>query len=73
MRTQAEAFNEWMRRFTEEPSAFQQQFQSCVEYLAAAQNGEEPTYGETCAAYLYELMIEDDAAPKVAPPAVSTD
>jgi hypothetical protein len=44
--TQAQAFNEWMRRYTEEPEAFEASFRTCGEFLAQQANGEEPTYGE---------------------------
>lgn len=62
----AQAFNEWMRRFTDEPERFAREFQTCGEFLAQEANGEEPTYGAKCEAYLTELMAERSAAGAVA-------
>ena len=58
-RTMAQAFNEWMRRYTDEPERFAADFRTCGEFLAEAARGEEPSYGETCAVYLADLMIEE--------------
>ena len=57
----AAAFNEWMRRYTDEPDAFSQQWQDVVEYLKEIDAGTEPTYGQTCAAYLANIMADLDA------------
>lgn len=54
-RTMVEAFNEWMCRYTEEPEAFAHEWQSVTEFLATP-DGEEPSYGVVCAAYLARLM-----------------
>ncbi len=54
----ASAFNEWMRRYTEEPEAFKHDWQNVTEFLAQEANGEEPTYGAECAAYLARLVEE---------------
>ena len=54
--TMDEAFNEWMRRYTEEPDRFKREWQSVGEYLAAIGAGETPTYGASCEAYLKGLM-----------------
>ena len=54
----AAAFNEWMRRYTDEPDTFSQQWQHVVEYLKEVESGTEPTYGQTCAAYLAGIMAE---------------
>lgn len=51
----AAAFNEWMRRYTEDPAAFEAQFQTVGEFLAAKAAGEEPSYGEVCAEFMAEL------------------
>ncbi len=66
MRTMAQAFNEWMRRYTDEPERFEAQFRTCGEFLTQVANGEEPTYGDHCAAYLAEIMAEDVTDPKTA-------
>lgn len=54
----AAAFNEWMRRYTADPSAFNAEFQTVGLYLAEQAQGKEPSYGDTCAAYLVQLMNE---------------
>ncbi|GEP11671.1 hypothetical protein [Methylobacterium gnaphalii] len=51
----ARAFNEWMRRFIEEPDQFAREFEEVNRYLTDQGDGREPTYGETCTAYLHEL------------------
>lgn len=56
-------FNEWMRRYIDEPEQFQREFQSVVEFLADTANGREPSYGESCAAYQFKLLDEMNAAP----------
>ena len=51
----ADAFNEWMRRYTEEPERFEREWQSVERYHADQDGGREPSYGRTCAAFLYKL------------------
>ena len=48
-RTMAEAFDEWMRLFIEEPETFLHEFQEVEMYRAG-------TYGEASAALLTKLM-----------------
>jgi len=60
-RTVAQAFNEWMRRYTDEPERFAREFKVCGEFLDEVAHGEEPSYGERCAAYLAGLMVEETA------------
>jgi hypothetical protein len=56
-RTVVQAFDEWMRRFVEEPERFAREFQSVSEFVAeGGQNGAETSYGRECAAYLEQLM-----------------
>lgn len=57
-RTQAEAFNEWMRRYIETPEKFEREMTSVNAFLAASRVGREPDYGELCAEYLSRLMDE---------------
>ena len=54
----AAAFNEWMRRYTEEPERFEREFQSVERFLTEVASGQEPSYGETCAAYLKTLVTD---------------
>lgn len=52
------AFNEWMRRFTETPEAYEREFQQVDRFLREQGHGEIPSYGATSVAYLKELMNE---------------
>lgn len=52
------AFNEWMRRFIEEPERFGREFQSVHEYQTELAKGVEPSYGQDCSAYLNQLVQE---------------
>lgn len=54
--TEAQAFNEWMRRYIEEPERFRREWESIEQFKAEGAN---PTYGDRCAAYLAELMAGD--------------
>ncbi len=54
----AAAFNEWMRRFTEEPEAYEQLTATVKRFLAEQSAGEEPSYGAWCAAYLKQIAEE---------------
>lgn len=52
------AFNEWMRRFIEEPDRFEREFQTVSQFVKDEAEGREPTYGEVCAPYLTQLASE---------------
>lgn len=54
----AKCFNEWMRRFIEEPERFAREHESVVEFLRQENAGEEPSYGQGCAEYLTRLAGE---------------
>lgn len=54
----AQAFNEWMRRYTECPEQFEREWQTVSEFLVQQSKGEEPDYGKSCAAYLSKLIDE---------------
>lgn len=54
----ADAFNEWMRRYTEEPDQFAREWQTVGEFLLQEAAGVEPDYGKSCATYLSKLMAE---------------
>ena len=58
----AAALNEWMRRYTEDPAAFQAEFQTVALFQAERLGGRTPSYGETCAAYLAALIAETSGA-----------
>lgn len=48
-------FNEWMRKFTEDPTAFTREFEAVIKFLDEEAEGIEPSYGLDCANYLYYL------------------
>jgi hypothetical protein len=50
------AFNEWMRRYTENPSEFAREWQTVSEFLSQRAAGQEPSYGEICVAYVEGLL-----------------
>lgn len=54
----AKCFNEWMRRFINEPDAFQREFETVNDFLRDEGDGREPTYGEVSAAYMAKLATE---------------
>lgn len=54
----AKAFNEWMRRYTEEPEQFEREWQTVSAYLEQQAEGVEPDYGALCAVYLLKLIDE---------------
>lgn len=55
MRTRSEAFNEWMRRYIEEPEKFKSDWQNVVEFLESVKAEEVPSYGEECEIFLAKL------------------
>jgi hypothetical protein len=54
----ANGFNEWMRRYTENPEGFAREFQNVNQFLSEKNAGTEPTYGESCSQYLLQLLDE---------------
>ncbi|MGE8129025.1 hypothetical protein ACQKQD_18790 [Methylobacterium sp. NPDC080182] len=58
----AKCFNEWMRRFIEEPARFEREFQTVSDFLCDESDGKEPSYGEVSAAYMRELAKTTPAA-----------
>ena len=63
----AAAFNEWMRRYIEEPDKFASEWEAIKTFLAEEQEGREPTYGEQCAAYTEFLSAEAQASKLLQP------
>lgn len=55
-------FNEWMRRYTEEPETFAAEFKTVGTFLAEQAEGKEPSYGEVCTAYQFKILDELNAA-----------
>lgn len=54
----AKAFNEWMRRFIQEPSRFEREFATVNGFLEDEAKGREPTYGEVATSYLTQIARE---------------
>lgn len=54
----AKCFNEWMRRFIEEPSRFEAEFRTVNQFLTDEASGREPSYGETSTAYMQQISTE---------------
>tara|TARA_R110002020_G_scaffold467027_3_gene690171 strand:- start:1301 stop:1492 length:192 start_codon:yes stop_codon:yes gene_type:complete len=54
----AKCFNEWMRRFIEEPDRFEREFKTVNEFLTDERSGRQPSYGESSAAYMHQLATE---------------
>ena len=52
------AFNEWMRRYTQEPERFEAEFRSVAKFLTDEANGVVPSYGQSCTTYLQQLVEE---------------
>jgi hypothetical protein len=57
-------FNEWMRRYIDEPERYSREFQTVQDFLTDESAGVEPSYGETCMAYQFLLRDEMDSAPR---------
>ena len=58
----AKCFNEWMRRFIEEPARFEREFVTVNNFLTEQANGVTPSYGDTGAAYMQQIATELAAA-----------
>jgi hypothetical protein len=54
----AKAFNEWMRRYTENPEQFTREFQAVTKFQKQWAEGIIPSYGDECAAYFISLLDE---------------
>jgi hypothetical protein len=63
----ARAFNEWLRRYTENPAGFEAEFQTVGRFLQERADGQEPSYGEQCAAYLLTLVGDKAATDQSGP------
>lgn len=54
----ARCFNEWMDRYIKNPNDFEREFETVAGFLKEANEGREPSYGETSAAYMAQLAKE---------------
>jgi len=50
----AKCFNEWMRRYTEDPNSFEREFITVMEFLGS----DNPTYGDEQAEYMFSIYEE---------------
>lgn len=57
-RTMAQAFNEWMYRYINDPEGFEREFESVLKFCEDKRSSREPDYGRRCEAYLKKLMSE---------------
>jgi len=51
-------FNEWMKRYINNPEGFRREFQDVQQFMEQTVGGAVPTYGEEAAAYLAKLNAE---------------
>jgi hypothetical protein len=59
MRTIEQAFDEWMRRYVEEPERFSREWQSVETFKSeGGMSGSQTSYGRSCAEYLQRLIEE---------------
>lgn len=63
----ARGFNRWMYEYTEHPERFEAEFQSVGDFLTDLHDGNEPSYGERCAAVLTNYAQQEDSDVKEAP------
>jgi hypothetical protein len=54
----AQAFNEWMRRYIEEPERFAHELKSVRAFEKAESEGQEPDYGADSTSYLCAILDE---------------
>ena len=62
-RTMAQAFDEWMYRYIEDPRSFELEFESVLNFCESRRKGKTPDYGQQCEAYLRHLMSEPARKP----------
>ena len=56
MKNLAKAFNAWMYDYIEDPEQFQREMTIVKKYAIQLGEGEEPTYGDNCAATLMHYL-----------------
>jgi hypothetical protein len=60
-RTDAQAFDEWMRRYIQEPERFKREFEDVEQFVReGGTEGQDTTYGQNCAEYLRRLREGED-------------
>ena len=56
LRLVAKAFNEWMRRYQDDPAAFEAEFNTVSKFREQFDTEDGPAYGLRCADYLFGLV-----------------
>jgi hypothetical protein len=59
MRSTAQAFDEWMRRYKENPEKFGNDMTAAKAHSNKPDDADASEYGNTCAAFLEKLMGEE--------------
>lgn len=54
----AAAFNEWLRRYIENPAAFEAEFNAISVFRAECGSNRPPSYGQVCSVYLERILVE---------------
>lgn len=57
--TMAQAFDEWMRRYKENPEKFGNDMSAAAAHSRKPRDAEASDYGNECAAFLRKLMSEE--------------
>ena len=57
----AAAFNQWMRNYINDPDGYKQAWTSIQEFLNTP-GGDEPNYGQSCAALLERLLVAQETS-----------
>lgn len=52
-------FNEWLRRYTNDPAAFEAEFATVERFKRENDSGISPSYGAVCVAYLHKIESEN--------------
>lgn len=52
------SLNEWMRRYTENPSEFSHEWEVVAKFLEEDSQGVEPSYGKIGAEFLFDIAMK---------------
>ena len=68
-------FNEWLRRYEDEPERFEHEVKTLKQFRADEAVGDEPEYGRDCVPYLHKILCDlgepaDDCPAKIEAAAV---
>lgn len=54
----AACLNEWMRRYIQDPKAYQAEFEAVGEFVKSSAAGHEPDYGVSGAEYVHRIAAD---------------